>query len=722
MANLESSYAAIAQGRHGDPFSILGPHGARKNWSVRSWQPQARAVELLDLNGEVLAQMKPVHADGLFEVRLPLPIVPYRLRLYEGEHSHVIDDPYRFASPLGELDRHLMREGKLRNLADKLGAHPVVIDAVEGVHFAVWAPGASRVSVVGLFNGWDGRRHPLRLHPGNGVWDIFIPGLCCGDYYKFEILDAKGARLPLKADPFARYMEPAPGNASIVYQDEYRWQDDDWMGTRRARSTLDEPMSIYEVHLGSWRRQANGNQSLSYRELASSLPDYVQSMGYTHIELLPVSEHPFEGSWGYQPIGLFAPTSRFGKPEDFKYFIDCCHQQGIGVIMDWVPAHFPRDDFGLGRFDGTHLYEHSDPRQGAHPDWGTLIFNFGRPEVVNYLIANALFWVEEYHIDALRVDAVASMLYLDYSRRPGEWIPNRYGGNENLEAVEFLRKMNEQVHAAGAVTMAEESTAWTGVSHPVYRGGLGFSYKWNMGWMHDSLAYFSEDPVHRRYHQDKLTFGLLYAFSENFILPLSHDEVVHGKGSMIARMPGDDWQAFANLRLYYSFMYAHPGKKLLFMGGEFAQRREWNHNASLDWQLLEHPAHAGISLLIRDLNRFYRDSAALYEKDTSAAGFEWIDCSDNQQCVIAFLRRASNPQNIVVAVCNMTPVIRYDYRIGVPLGGRYHERINSDAEAYGGSGTGNLGVVQADEIAAHGRAHSLNLVLPPLATLILSNE
>jgi 1,4-alpha-glucan branching enzyme len=481
-------------------------------------------------------------------------------------------------------------------------------------------------------------------------------------------------------------------------------------------------MSIYEVHLGSWRRHLENNQPFSYRELAESLVNYVQDMGYTHIELLPVSEHPFDGSWGYQPIGLFAPTSRFGKPEDFKFFIDCCHQQNIGVIMDWVPAHFPRDEFGLGQFDGTHLYEHADPRQGSHPDWGTLIFNFGRPEVVNYLIANAVFWVEEYHIDALRVDAVASMLYLDYSRDEGAWVANQHGGNENLEAVEFLRRMNEQVHQCGAITIAEESTAWPGVSHPVYKDGLGFSYKWNMGWMHDSLIYFAEEPVHRRYHQDKLTFGLLYAFSENFVLPLSHDEVVHGKGSMIRRMPGDRWQAFANLRLYYSFMYAHPGKKLLFMGGEFAQVREWNHNQSLDWHLLEQDDHAGVQQLLRDLNQVYRDTPALHQLDSASEGFEWIDCSDSEQSVIAFARHGRDSSQLVIAVCNMTPIIRSDYRVGVPQAGRYQERINSDANIYGGSGVGNLGAVTSEPIAQHGQAQSVSLVLPPLTTLILTLE
>lgn len=720
MRKLTEAFDAIAQGRHGDPFRVLGPHSARKNWIIRSWQPQAQTVELIDADGQILAKMKKVHAAGLYEARLPLPIVNYRLRLTENDHSHIIEDPYRLPSPLGELDRHLMREGTVENLADKLGAHPMEIEGVKGVHFAVWAPGASRVSVVGLFNGWDGRRHPLRLHPGNGVWDIFIPGLCSGDYYKYEILDATGKLLPLKADPFARYMELAPGNASIVHENDYQWQDKEWLSHRQQTSTLDQPVSIYEVHLGSWRRSPEDNQELSYRDLAASLVPYVNDLGYTHIEFLPVSEHPFDGSWGYQPVGLFAPTARFGNPEDFKFLVDACHQVGISVIIDWVPAHFPRDEFGLGQFDGTHLYEHADPRKGAHPDWGTLIFNFGRPEVVNYLIANALFWVQEYHIDALRVDAVASMLYLDYSREEGEWVPNEHGGNENLEAVDFLRLMNEKVHKAGAITMAEESTAWPGVSHPTYRGGLGFSYKWNMGWMHDSLSYFGEDPVHRRYHQDKLTFGLLYAFSENFILPLSHDEVVHGKGSMIERMPGDDWQSFANLRLYYAFMYTHPGKKLLFMGGEFAQRREWNHNTSLDWHLLDSPAHAGIQQLVRDLNHIYQNTPALYEKDCVGEGFDWIDCSDSEQSVIAYLRRGQDSSKLVVTICNMTPVIRRDYRIGVPAAGCYSERLNTDADSYGGSGAGNYGEVHSDPIGTHGHDNSLKLTLPPLSALILT--
>ncbi|MCZ6577834.1 MAG: 1,4-alpha-glucan branching protein GlgB [Gammaproteobacteria bacterium] len=718
MATLKHNIDTIALGVNRDPFKVLGPRSARKNWVVRCWQPQAQAVELVTVDEKPLAKMNRIHADGLFEARLPLPTTDYRLRLIEQGNSRVIDDPYRFPSPLGDLDRHLMREGAHLKLDDKLGANLIELDEVKGVHFAVWAPNASRVSVVGSFNDWDGRRHPMRLHLNNGVWDLFIPGMGSGELYKFELLDAEGGLLPLKADPFARRMESPPGNASIVHYDDYQWQDDSWISNRSEKNTLDGPMATYEVHLGSWRR-GNNNSFLSYRDLASDLVAYVREMGYTHIELLPVTEHPFDGSWGYQPIGLFAPTYRFGNPEDFKYFVDACHQQEIGVIMDWVPAHFPRDEFGLGLFDGSHLYEHADPRQGAHQDWGTLIFNFGSAEVVNYLLASALFWIEEFHIDALRVDAVSSMLYLDYSREPGEWLPNQYGGNENLEAVAFLRRMNEQVHARGGVTIAEESTAWPQVSHPIYNGGLGFSYKWNMGWMNDSLAFFKEDPVHRSYHHDKLTFGLLYAFNENFILPLSHDEVVHGKSSLIGRMPGNSWLAFANLRLYYTFMYGHPGKKLLFMGGEFAQQREWNHSTSLDWHLLDLPLHAGIRQLVKDLNRLYQTSPALYEIDFDAGGFEWIDCSDNQQCVISFLRRGKNPAELVVVVCNMTPIVRHNYRIGVPAAGRYRERFNSDASAYGGSGVGNLGAVNSEQIGAHGREHSLNLNLPPLAALIL---
>ncbi|MDH3280616.1 MAG: 1,4-alpha-glucan branching protein GlgB, partial [Gammaproteobacteria bacterium] len=587
------SFDAIVRGEHRDPFSVLGPHVGPEEWWVRSFQPRAQAVDVVDEDGKVVAACQQVHDAGLYEARLPLPRIRYRLRLHDNGGLRVIEDPYRFDSQLGDLDRHLLGEGAHERLYDKLGARPLEVEGVHGVHFAVWAPNARRVSVIGSFNAWDGRCHAMRLHPANGVWDIFIPDVGEGAQYKFQLLGPDGRLLPYKADPFARRMEPPPGNASIVYRSAFRWRDERWVAARPAQTALDKPVTIYEVHLGSWRHHADGDRWLSYRELADTLVPYVRDMGYTHIELLPVSEHPFDGSWGYQPIGLFAPTWRFGGPDDFKYLIDCCHLNEIGVIVDWVPAHFPRDEHGLGMFDGTSLYEHADPRQGLQQDWGTLVFNFGRNEVVNYLLANALFWLEEYHIDALRVDAVASMLYLDYSREPGEWVANRYGGNENLEAVAFLRRLNELVHARNGITMAEESTAWPMVSRPVYVGGLGFTYKWNMGWMHDTLRYIHEDPVHRRYHHDKLTFGLLYAFHENFVLPLSHDEVVHGKGSLLARMPGDTWQKFANLRLYYTFMYGHPGKKLVFMGSEFGQGREWNHSASLDWHLLESQLHSG---------------------------------------------------------------------------------------------------------------------------------
>ena len=732
MTSGEQALEAIAAGTHADPFSVLGPHQTGKRWRLRTMQPQAQSVEVVREkrdsengqggNGSVLAKMKRVHPAGVFECSLSSPPGDYRLRLFESGGTRIIDDPYRFGSLLGDVDRYLMSEGTHRRLYEKLGAHAVEIDGVTGVHFAVWAPNARRVSVVGEFNGWDGRSHPMRLHPDNGLWDLFVPGLGDGALYKFELIGGHGQRLPLKADPFARRMEPPPGNASVVYSDAYEWKDRAWVDERGAKTALDRPVAIYEAHLGSWRRRGDDQSSLSYRELSTDLVPYVKEMGYTHIELLPVTEHPFEGSWGYQPIGLFAPTWRHGSPEDFKRFVDACHEHDLGVIMDWVPAHFPRDEFGLGVFDGSHLYEHADPRQGAHPDWGTLVFNYGRAEVVSYLIASALFWVKEFHVDVLRVDAVASMLYLDYSREAGQWVPNEHGGNENLEAVAFLRAMNEAVHAAGGVTVAEESTAWPQVSRPVYLGGLGFTYKWNMGWMNDTLAYFKEDPVHRRYHHDKLTFSLMYAFTENFLLPLSHDEVVHGKGSLLARMPGDTWQKFANLRLCFTFMYGHPGKKLLFMGSEFAQGREWNHETSLDWDLLDEAHHAGVQRLNRDLNRLYRSTPALYEVDFDPGGFEWIDCTDNEQGVIAFVRRARDPADLVVVVCNLTPAVREDYRIGVPVAGSYRERLNSDAREYAGSGVGNLGTVSSQAIVAHARAQSISLTLPPLAALVLQPE
>lgn len=707
---------SVSRGDHFDPFSALGPHKENKQVRVRTLQPQADAVYVVDHEGAVLADMQTV-LPGLFEATLPT-ITDYRLRVHQAGEAYTLDDPYRFSSPLGDLDRYLMGEGTHLKLYEKLGARAIEWEGVTGVHFAVWAPNAQRVSVVGPFNAWDGRRHVMRSHPENGAWDIFVPGLVTGDLYKFEIKGGDGTILPLKADPFGRSFEPPPGNASIVPDEKAMcWKDENWLAHRAKATALDSPVSIYEVHLGSWRRGEN-HQWLSYLELADELVSYVKEMGYTHIELLPITEHPFDGSWGYQPIGMYAPTWRFGSPLEFKVFVDRCHVEGIGVILDWVPAHFPRDTHGLGEFDGTHLYEHADPRQGAHSDWGTLIFNYGRKEVVNYLLANALFWVDEFHIDVLRVDAVASMLYLDYSRESDEWVPNEHGGNENLEVVAFLKQLNTVVHAHGGMTMAEESTAWPMVSRPVYLGGLGFTYKWNMGWMHDTLNFFKEDPIHRSFHHDKITFSLLYAFTENFVLPLSHDEVVHGKGSILARMPGDPWQQFANLRLYYTFMYGHPGKKLLFMGGEFGQGGEWNHHSELDWAQLDDSRHAGVQCLVRDLNQLYKSTPALYEQDCEATGFEWIDCTDNEHGVIAFIRHARSSEELVVVVCNFTPVVHHQYRIGVPVDGRFIERVNSDSTVYGGSGVGNLGAVTAESVASHGRPYSVLVTLPPLSTTI----
>ena len=712
---------AIVDGRHADPFGVLGVHRAGTRRLVRSFQPHAQTVELVDVAGTVLAAMDKIHAKGLFVGELPPRKRRYLFRLsyYDGRVEE-IEDPYRFPSSLGELDLYLFGEGSHSHVYDCLGAHRKELLGVAGTRFAVWAPNASRVSVIGDFNGWDGRRHVMRLHPGNGIWEIFLPGVGHGAMYKFELLDKNGKLLPFKLDPVGARCEAPPGNSSIVYESRYRWSDDEWMSRRTVEPRLDEPVSIYEVHLGSWRRNPDeGHRSLSYRELADELVAYVSDMGFTHVEFLPLTEHPFDGSWGYQPVGLYAPTQRFGEPDDFRYLVDRFHQAGIGVIMDWVPAHFPKDEHGLGRFDGTALYEHEDPRRGHHADWGTLIYNLGRREVANFLLGSALYWIEEFHIDALRVDAVASMLYLDYSRKAGEWLPNEFGGNENLEAVEFLRRLNHEVHAHRATTYAEESTAWSGVSHPTYTGGLGFTYKWNMGWMNDSLEYMREEPVHRRYHHDKMTFGLVYAFDENFVLPLSHDEVVHGKGSLLGKMPGDDWQKFANLRAYYAAMFCHPGKKLLFMGAELAPYIEWNHDASLEWHLLRYDSHRGVQALIRDLNRLYRETRALHEVDFSPEGFEWIDWHDRDNSVFSWLRR-DRDGNFVVCVANFTPVIRYDYRIGVPSKGSYTEMLNTDSAVYGGGNVGNEGQTVAQPIEANGRPFSLPLTLPPLAALVLA--
>ena len=723
---LKAAIAAIARGDHGDPFSVLGLHPGLVTGTqqVRVFLPDALGVRIVDLSGAPLATAERVHPDGFWIaiVERTQPFA-YRLRVDFGSGEIDFEDAYRFGAWLGDLDVHLLAEGTHLDTYKRLGAHPQERDGVAGTAFAVWAPNARRVSVVGDFCNWDGRRLPMRLRHGAGVWEIFVPGVGKGRVYKYEIRSHDGALLPLKSDPMGFAAERPPRTASVVHGLPRRaWHDNAWLSKRGDLSGRDKPISIYEVHLGSWRRHQDGS-FLSYAELADQLVPYVRELGFTHIELLPVSEFPFDGSWGYQPIGLFAPTSRFGGPEDFMAFIERCHENEIGVLLDWVPGHFPTDPHGLGQFDGTHLYEHADPRQGYHPDWNTLVYNYGRAEVANFLISNALFWLDQYHVDGLRVDAVASMLYLDYSRAQGQWIANRYGGNENLEAIQFLKRVNELAYGnhPGAITAAEESTAWPGVSRPTYLGGLGFGFKWNMGWMHDTLRYFSKDPIHRRYHHNDLTFGLLYAYSENFILPLSHDEVVHGKGALLAKMPGDRWQKFANLRAYYAFMWSHPGKKLLFMGGEIAQEREWNHDRGLDWFVLDQHDHRGVHHLIRDLNGLYRALPALHQLDCEPGGFEWIEANDSDNSVLAFLRR-DRAAGLAITVCNFTPVPRPSYRVGVPEPGWYSERINTDAAAYGGSNLGNGGGVRAEPIPAHGRPHSVLLTLPPLATVILERH
>jgi 1,4-alpha-glucan branching enzyme len=713
----------LAGGKHADPFAVLGVHFESGRRVVRTLQPQAKAVTLLDRHGNEQSKMSRVHEGGVFEAEMPLRLRRYlfRVETVDGE-TREIEDAYRFPSTLGDMDLYLLGEGSHQEIFRKLGAQTARLLGVRGTCFAVWAPNASRVSVIGDFNDWDGRRHVMRLHPGSGIWEIFIPGVRAGAYYKFEILDSRGELLPLKADPMAHFFEPPPGNASIVFQSRHRWRDGAWMGQRKPTPDMDKPVSIYEVHPGSWRRgNGKGDRWPGYRELARELVAYVRDMGFTHIEFLPVSEHPFDGSWGYQPIGMYAPTQRFGTPDDFRYLVDHCHRAGIGVIVDWVPAHFPRDTHGLGRFDGTALYEHDDPRKGEHADWGTLIFNYGRREVINYLIGSALYWIDEFHVDALRVDAVASMLYLDYSREEGEWIPNELGGNENLEAVDFIRRLNIAVHGRGASCFAEESTAWPGVSQPTDAGGLGFTYKWNMGWMNDTLAYMREEPVHRKHHHDKMTFGLVYAFNENFVLPLSHDEVVHGKGSLLGKMPGDDWQRFANLRAYYGFMFGHPGKKLLFMGAELAQQREWSHDRALDWHLLEQPFHRGVQALVRNLNHVYRATPALFENDFSPEGFQWLEWEDRDNSVFAWIRRDRHGGS-VVCISNFTPVVRKNYRAGVPTVGAHREILNTDMQDYGGSGLVNSGILQSEPVASHNCSDSLVVTLPPLATIILQPE
>jgi len=711
----------LVEARHHDPFSVLGRYEQDGRVIVRTFLPRAEAACIRDT--DVVLERLP--GTDLFEWEGESSAVPLRYQILWTDRQgrvHHHHDPYCFGPQIGDLDLHLFGEGRHWHAFRFLGAHEHQVDGVAGILFAVWAPGAERVSVVGDFNDWDGRVHPMRARGDSGVWELFLPEIPFGSLYKFEIRGGDG-NVQTKIDPYAQQFQFRPENACIVTGlSAYRWGDAAWIERRAHSDWQRSPMSVYEVHLGSWQKTADG-RFLSYRELAERLCSYVKATGFTHVELLPITEHPLDASWGYQTSGYFAPTSRFGEPDEFRFFIDHLHQNGIGVILDWVPAHFPRDQYALARFDGTALYEHADPRQGEHRDWGTLIFNYGRNEVRNFLLASALYWLEEFHIDGLRVDAVASMIYLDYSREPGDWVPNQYGGRENLEAVEFLRQLNTLTHdqCPGSLMIAEESTAWPLVSRPTYLGGLGFSMKWNMGWMHDTLAYFSKDSVYRPYHQDLLTFGLLYLFTENFLLPFSHDEVVHGKRSLLDRMPGDSWQRFASLRLLYTYLYSYPGKKLLFMGCEFGQGREWDFSQELDWYLLDRPQHEGIRRLVSDLNCLYRALAPLHERDFVHEGFEWIDCHDSSQSVLSYLRKDSHG-NLVAVVLNFTPILREGYRIGVPKPGFYREALNSDGDHYGGANLGNRGGATTAPIPWMNREHSLSLTLPPLAGLILVHE
>jgi 1,4-alpha-glucan branching enzyme len=713
---------AIVNARHPDPFAVLGPHPVPGGIVIRTFQPDAQSVAVLDrATDDVIGALRRIHPAGLFSGIVNTG-TPYRLRVDTGEVPRETEDPYCFPLLLGDLDVHLLAEGRHHDIGRCLGAHPMRVDGVLGVRFAVWAPNARRVSVVGDFNEWDGRRHPMRLRYGAGVWELFVPRLGPGALYKYELLGPSGELLPLKADPVAWAAEAAPRTASVVVRTEpFRFGDAEWRAHERERSAAGAPISVYEVHAASWMPLAQDDRS-GWDMLAERLVPYVERMGFTHVELLPIMEHPFGGSWGYQPLGQFAPSARMGPPDGFARFVDRCHASGVGVILDWVPAHFPADTYGLARFDGTPLYEHADPREGFHRDWNTLIYNHGRNEVRAFLIGSALHWLEHYHADGLRVDAVASMLYRDYSRPAGEWVPNKFGGRENLEAVSFLQELSRTLaeRCPGAMLIAEESTAWPGVTRPADQGGLGFSYKWNMGWMHDTLHYMQEQSVHRRWHHDNITFGLVYAFSERFVLPLSHDEVVYGKGSLIRKMPGDRWQRFANLRAYFGFMWTHPGKKLLFMGGEFAQEREWNHDTGLDWHLLDDPMHAGMQRLLRDLNHAYRRTPALHVRDCESEGFRWVVMDDRDQSVFAYLRLGGPDDPPALVVCNFTPVPRSLYRIGVPRAGSWREIVNTDAALYGGSNLGNGGEVQAEETGSHGQPASLVLTLPALATIVLS--
>ena len=721
----------IIEARHWDPHTILGLHPLGENplgcsHVLRAWLPQAQKAWLVG-SESTMAELGRCHPEGFFELGLKVsPTKPYEIRVANpfGESWSFVD-PYQFEPVLGEIDLHLIGEGQHERLYDKLGSHPIVHQGVAGVFFAVWAPNAQRVSVQGHFNNWDGRRNPMRSRGASGVWELFIPGLDPGEPYKFEIRTRDG-RILQKADPLAFQAELRPKTASIVADiSNFQWSDTEWMAQRSANQAIEQPISIYEVHLGSWRRKADeGNRFLTYAEIAEELIPYVIERGFTHIELLPVNEHPFDGSWGYQPTGYFAPTSRFGTPAEFANFVNRCHENGIGVILDWVPAHFPRDDWALAEFDGTALYEHADPRLGEHKDWGTKIFNYGRPEVRNFLISNALFWFDRYHIDGLRVDAVASMLYLDYSRKPGEWLPNQFGGNENLEAIDFIKKLNETCHRLfpGVLTIAEESTSYSGVSRPTYLGGLGFTLKWNMGWMNDTLRYNSMDPVHRKFHHNMLTFSIYYAFSENFLLPFSHDEVVHGKASLLAKMPGDMWQQAAGLRTMLAYQFAHPGKKLLFMGCEFGQRNEWNADASLDWDLLKWPDHQGLQKLVDDLNRLYRHEPALHRVDFHWSGFEWLALNDSDNSIIAFARRQESEENDIVCVFNFTPMPRHNYRIGVSRAGVYREILNTDSSHYGGSNLGNQGQLHSVAASWGGKPYHLEMTIPPLGVVLFKHS
>jgi 1,4-alpha-glucan branching enzyme len=719
----------LVHGHQEDPFELLGPHevveNGRKALAVRAFLPDIQQAWVVDPASGRTRPMRRLHPAGLYEAICPGTEDELRRRyLLRVTDKHgdrkTMRDAYAFPSMLTDYDLYLLGEGTHWKSYERMGAHLRTVDGVEGVHFVVWAPNASGVSVIGDFNSWDGRRHPMRKRIPSGIWELFIPGVAAGVHYKYQVRN--NGETTDRADPYGFAAELPPRTASVVADvDAYGWHDSEWMANRAGHNALDAPMSTYEVHLGSWRRPGDDpTRWMTYRELANELVEYCLELGYTHLQLLPVSEHPFSGSWGYQTVGYYAATSRYGSPQDFMFFVDYCHQHGIAVIIDWVPAHFPRDGHGLRRFDGTALYEHADPRQGEHPDWGTLIFNYDRTEVRNFLMSNALFWLDKYHVDGLRVDAVASMIYLDYSRNDGEWIPNKYGGRENLGAISFLKQFNEQVHLQhpGVLTIAEESTAWTGVSRPTYLGGLGFSLKWNMGWMNDTVRYMRHEPIHRKYHQDELTFSLIYAFTENFVLPLSHDEVVHGKGSLLDQVPGDLWQKFANLRLLYGYMWTHPGKKLLFMGGEFGQWNEWNYDTSLQWDLLQWESHRTLRDYMADLNRMYRREAALHEVDFDAAGFEWIDCHNHEDSTLSYIRRAKDPNDYLVIACNFTPVPRGRYRLGVPELCWYDEISNSDSKYYGGSNLGNGSGVMATEIPSHGRPYSVELVMPPLAVSV----